>query len=214
MGWSHSSLKMYETCARQYHAIRILKQYPRQESDATLYGTEVHAAAEEYTTNGTPIPEKYGFMRPIVEALMSKQGDKFAELELALDVNLQPCAWESPKAWVRGIIDLLILDGDLAWILDYKTGNDKYPDKDQLALMSLLTFAYYPEVQRVNAALLFVVKDSMVKAKYKRSDIDKLWWDYRERVSKMESDKVWNPRQSGLCKKWCPVLSCEINGRH
>jgi hypothetical protein len=77
-------------------------------------------------------------------------------------------------------------------------------------------FAHYPEVQQVNSALLFVVKNSMIKHKVKREDVDKLWWEYRERVSRIEAshaNEVWNPKQSGLCP-WCPVKTCEFHPNH
>ena len=114
-----------------------------------------------------------------------------------------------------GIIDLLILDEEnkTAWVVDYKTGSDKYPDRDQLELMALLTFAHYPQVEQVNAALLFVVKESIVKHKIAVDSMDKILWEYRERVSRIEAcheNNVWNPKQSGLCP-WCPVVECEFN---
>jgi RecB family exonuclease len=152
----------------------------------------------------------------MIDALLAKEGEKSVEIQMALDINLQPVEWFSKAAWVRGIADLLILDGEIAWVVDYKTGSNKYPDRNQLDLMSLLVFAHYPEVQQVNSALLFVVKNSMIKHKVKREDVDKLWWEYRERVSRIEAshaNEVWNPKQSGLCP-WCPVKTCEFHPNH
>jgi hypothetical protein len=152
----------------------------------------------------------------MIDALLAKEGEKSVEIQMALDINLQPVEWFSKAAWVRGIADLLILDGEIAWVVDYKTGSNKYPDRNQLDLMSLLVFAHYPEIQQVNSALLFVVKNSMIKHKVKREDVDKLWWEYRERVSRIEAshaNEVWNPKQSGLCP-WCPVKTCEFHPNH
>ncbi len=152
----------------------------------------------------------------MIDALLAKEGEKSVEIQMALDINLQPVEWFSKAAWVRGIADLLILDGEVAWVVDYKTGSNKYPDRNQLDLMSMLVFAHYPEVKQVNSALLFVVKNSMIKHKVKREDVDKLWWEYRERVSRIEAshaNEVWNPKQSGLCP-WCPVKTCEFHPNH
>jgi hypothetical protein len=178
----------------------------------------LHLAAELYAKNGTPIPPQFAFIQPVVDALLSKKGDKYPEYEMALDENLNVVGWKADNVWVRGIADLLIIDEEegIAWCIDYKTGSDKYPDKNQLDLMALMVFKHFPTVTEVRGALLFVVKNSMVKHTVKKEDEEALWWKYRERVASIAGcmdTGVWRPKQSGLCKKWCAVLTCEYNGR-
>lgn len=216
--WSHSALKDFEGCQRRYHEVKVLKNYPFQDTQATLYGKEVHKAAEDYVREGTPIPEAYAYMKPIVDKLLEKRGRKLPEYEMGIKADLTPCEFMSPDVWVRGIADLLIIDDDglTAWVIDYKTGNDKYPDRDQLILMSLMVFAHFPHIRQVNSALLFVVKNSMVKHKMSIDDRDFHWWRYRERVAKLSncfSTNVWNPTSTPLCG-WCPVKTCEFNPKH
>ena len=120
---------------------------------------------------------------------------------MALTHDLQVCDWKSKDAWARGIADLLIIDDEnmTAWVVDYKTGNDKYPDRDQLRLMSLMVFKHFPHIRKVNSALLFVVKNSMVKHSMTVDEADAEWWRYRERVAKIEasvSNDVWNPTRT------------------
>lgn len=214
--WSYSALKEYESCPRKYYEVNVLKKHKFQETEQTRYGKELHKAAERYVKGG-PLSAQFEFMKPMLDALKQKQGTKHTELKLALDVDLNPCDWfDKDKVWTRGIVDLLILDGELAWVVDYKTGSNKYPDKDQLELMSLLIFAHYPEVKKVRSALIFVVKESILKHKVLVEEAETLWWDYRERVAKIEaahSSNVWNPQQSGLCP-WCPVKTCEFHPDH
>lgn len=214
--WSHSALKEYESCPRKYYETTVLKKYKFQETEQTRYGKELHKAAERYVKGG-PLSAQFKFMQPTLDALKAKPGTKHTELKLALDTDLAPCDWfDKERVWVRGIIDLLILDGDTAWVVDYKTGSNKYPDKDQLELMALLTFAHYPEVKKVKAALLFVVKESMYPHKVVSEDAASIWWDYRERVAKIAAaheNNVWNPQQSALCP-WCPVKTCEFHPEH
>jgi hypothetical protein len=57
--WSHSSLKDYEGCARRYHEVKVLNNYPFQETEQTRYGKELHKAAEDYVKDGTPIPKQW-----------------------------------------------------------------------------------------------------------------------------------------------------------
>lgn len=216
--WSHSSLKDFEGCARRYHEVKLLKKYPTPETEQIKYGKELHKAAEDYVRDGTPIPEQFAFVKPTIDALMTKSGRRYPEFEMALTENLTPCGFKDDAVWVRGIADLLIVDDDnlTAWVVDYKTGNNKYPDVGQLELMSLMVFANFPHVRQVNSALLFVVKETMVKAKMMVEEAPAAWQRYRERVAKLAAchdNDVWNPNQTPLCG-WCPVRSCEFNPKH
>jgi hypothetical protein len=209
--WSHSSLKDFEGCPKRYHEVKVLKRFPFKETEQIRYGNEVHKAAEKYTLTGEKTPG-YDFMWPIIDALLEKPGKKFGEQKMALTRDLDPCDWFAPNVWVRGIADLLIIDDEnqRAWIVDYKTGNDKYPDTDQLDLMALMTFAHYPRIKVVHSALLFVVKNSVVKSKTFIDDSSMLWVKYRERVGRIDEahrTKVWNPTPTPLCR-FCPVTDC------
>ena len=216
--WSHSSLKDFEGCARRYHEVKVLKKYPFQETEATRYGNQVHESLEFYIRDGKEIPPEHSQFKPVVDKLLAKPGRKLAEQEMALTVDLKPTDWKAKDVWVRGIADMLILDDDnfTAWVVDWKTGNDKYPDRDQLVLMSIMVFEHYPHIRKVNSALLFIVKNSMVKMQMTREQKDAAWWRYRERTARLEAsfaNDVWNPTQTPLCK-WCQVTGCEFNPNH
>ena len=216
--WSHSSLKDYEGCAKRYQEVKVLKNFPFIENDATRYGTEFHKAAEDYIQDGVVLPEQFNFAKATLDALIAKPGRKMCELQMALTTDLKPCDWKSKDAWVRGIADLIIVDDEnmTAWVVDYKTGNNKYPDREQLKLMSLMVFAHMPHIRKVNSALLFVVKDDMVRHAMTLDQADAEWWQYRERVARIEQAHdagVWNPRPSPLCP-WCPVTTCTHHPKH
>lgn len=218
ISFSHSSLKNFEGCARRYHEVAVLKKHPFTDTTATIYGKQLHEAAELYVRDNTPIPTQFAFIEPTLVALMSKPGRKLPEQKMALSVDLKACDWMDKKAWVRGIADLLIIDDDnlTAWVIDYKSGSSKYPDRDQLTLMSLMVFQLYPHIRTVKSALLFVVKNDMVRMRMHRDEVEDGWWKYRERVAKLEasfSNGVWNPTQTPLCG-WCPCKSCEFNKKH
>ena len=213
--WSHSSLKDYEGCPRRYHEVKVLSNYPFTDTDATIYGKELHEAAEFYIAKDQPLPTQFEFIKDTLDALKAMPGRKLCEHEMGLTQTLQPCGFNDPKVWVRGIADLLIINDDnlTARVVDYKTGNNKYPDREQLKLMALMVFAHFPHIRRVSGALLFVVKNDMVKAVYDHDEIEQHWWDYRERVARIEQAHetgVWNPKPTPLCG-WCPVKTCEHN---
>lgn len=214
--WSFSKIKAFEQCPKQFYYEKVLKLYPFVETDATRYGTEFHTAAEEYIRDGKELPKQFLFAKSVLDSLNAKQGEKLCELKLGITEDLEPCDFFADDVWFRGIADLIILDGDLAWVIDYKTGKSaKYADKGQLELMALSVFAHYPQVKKVRAGLLFVISNDLIKDQYMDVDANDLWrkWLTKYESMKLASDKdVWNPHPSGLCRRHCPVTECPHNG--
>ena len=215
---SYSKVKAYETCPLKYYETQVLKNYPRVDTEATLYGTQVHEQAELFIKDGRPLDEAFKFMRPTVDTLAAMPGRKFPEYEMAVREDLTPCAFNDEDYWCRGIADLVIVDDEnlTARVFDYKTGNNKYPDTDQLMLMALLIFKHFPHIRKVTGGLLFVVKGTVTKYRVNRDQEKNLWWRWRERVSRIDAAAacgVWNPKQSGLCRQYCEVTTCSFNGR-
>ena len=216
--WSFSKIKAFEQCPKQFYHEKILKQYPVVESDAMRYGTDFHLACEEHIRDGKDLPAKYSYAQGAMDSLNAKQGRKLCEEKLGLTADLEPCGFFDDDVWFRGIVDLVIVDDDVAWVVDYKTGKSaKYADKGQLELMALTVFAHFPSVQTVKAALLFVVCTAIVKDTYHRASSSTLWEKWLSKYGKMQSaadNDVWNPRTSGLCRRHCAVLECVHNGRN
>jgi hypothetical protein len=213
--WSHSALKDFEGCARRYHEVKVLKRYPFKDTAQTLYGKDVHKAIEDYGKASVALPAAFAQYKPVVDAVLAKPGRKYFEYEMGVTTDLKPCGFKDDNVWVRGIADFVSVDDEnlTAWVVDWKTGNDRYPDTDQLLLMGLMLFAHFPHLRRVNSALMFIVKGSMVKHQLDRDGEAGAWQRYRERVAKIEAahaHDVWNPKQSPLCG-WCPVKTCEFN---
>jgi len=209
--WSYSSLKQYQNCPKQYYEIRVAKNYIVKENEAMMYGKEVHTALENYVKEGVELAKNYQRFKPIVDALISIPGDKYPEFEMALTHGKEPCAFDNEDRWVRGIADLLIVDGMNAHIIDYKTGSNKYPDPKQLRLMALMTFCHFPDVQKIKAGLIFIMKNSFVNEEYHRKDMDKSWAMFEQPLKRLEysyDNDVWEANPTPLCG-WCSVDSCE-----
>ncbi len=217
--FSHSSLKDFQNCPRKYYEVKVLEKYPREETEATAYGTQLHEQCELHIRDGRPLDQNFRFLQPVLDKLKAMPGRKYPEYEMALTKDLRVCNFHAPDRWVRGIADLIIVDDDnlTARVFDYKSGSDKYPDTSQLELMALMIFKHFPHIRSVSGGLLFVLKNSVRKCKVELDMQDKMWWKYREEVARIEqahATGVWNPKQSGLCRKWCPVLDCSFNGRN
>ncbi len=214
--WSYSRIKSFEQCPKQFYHLKIARDYKEPYTDAMRYGTEAHAVAEDFINDDKPIPNKFNFMKPVLEALKARDGEKHCEMKMGLTRGLEPCSFSSKQVWWRGIVDLVIINGEKAWIVDYKTSRSaKYADKGQLELMALATFKYFPKIKTINAGLLFVISNNFIKETYTDDMIPALWkkWlDSYERMEVAHSNNVWNAHPSGLCKRHCVVLECIHNG--
>jgi len=213
---SYSSIKDFEGCPRRYHEVRILKKFKSKDTDATLYGTAVHKAFEDYVRDGEELPAKYSQFKRFVEPLAKLEGTILCEEKMAIRADFSPCGFFDKDVWFRGIPDYLHINkaGTVARVADYKTGkSSRYADPGQLELLSAMIMAYYPEVQVVKGVLLFVVVGDVIKAEFRRDKFPEIMSKWAGRANDIEAavdHGVWNPRSSALCR-FCPVHSCEYN---
>ena len=216
--WSYSALKTFETCPRKYQAEKVTKEVPFVQGEKAIYGEQLHKAAEEYIRDGTPIPQRFIFVKEYLDKLKAYRGEKFCEMKLGVkkvDGRLEACDYYDPEVWFRGIADLVIVNGTRARILDYKTGEAKYADLRQLALMAAALFLKYPELEKIKTMLLFVTKDDHRKQDFSAEYGLSIFSELHGLLSALEEaykSDVWNPRPNGLCRKWCNVTSCPHQG--
>jgi hypothetical protein len=219
VAWSYSSIKTFDQCPKKYFHLRIKKDFKDEDSTATIYGKELHSAAEEFIKSGTPIPPRFSFIAPTLEALNNIGGEKHCELKLGVakrDGKFAPCDFFAKDVWWRGIADLLIVNKEkrTAYLVDYKTSkNAKYADTKQLDLLAGAVFVHYPEVVEIKSALLFVVSNEIVKKKHeyimKTSYMNSMEPELIRLEAAIKND-VWNPVSGPLCR-FCPVTGCAHN---
>jgi RecB family exonuclease len=215
---SHTSIKEFEQCPRKFEAKRILKLYPYEQSEAARYGDEVHKALEDYTNLGAPLPEQHAQFLPVIQAVLAKPGRHKAELSVGVRRDLSPCDFFDKKVWLRGKIDHIAVDDEdlKAWVVDWKTGKNKYPDFDQMTLMSLFTFAHYGHLRQVNSAIIFLLYKDLKKSRMVIDDVEKQWWKLKEKTAKIEKAievGQFPPKPGPLCP-WCEHTACEHHPKH
>ena len=213
--WSYSSIKTFDQCPKKYFHLKVVQDVKDEGNEASRYGNDAHAAAEAYIKDGTPIPDTYAVMRPVVEALSKFPGDKHTELRLGIkrtDNGFEPCGFFDKDVWYRGIVDLLIVKGKTAYLIDYKTGkNAKYADMKQLDLMAGAVFIHFPNVVRIKSGLAFVVSNEFPKKDHARENLNQYLAVFDDQLDQLEAamdNGIWNAKTSPLCG-WCPVTTCE-----
>ena len=221
--FSYSSLSQFITCPKQYEAHKVLKYIPFTDTTATIYGKEVHTAAEVYIRDGVAIPEKYNYIKSYLDTLNNIKGDKYCELELGIALregNYEECDFNADDRYWRGIADLVIVDEEdhKAYIIDYKTGKSaKYADTKQLALLAAAVFLKYPTIKTIKGMLLFVVSKEIIKEDYEYDKRFAIFDKLKEVLMQREvayGTGIFNTKPNGLCRQWCQATRCVHNGRY
>ena len=212
--WSYSSLKTFQQCPKKYYHLKIAKDVKDEGSEATIYGQELHKAAEDFIKDGTPLPPQFAFMQESLDALNKIPGEKHCELKMGIakrDGKYVACDFFAKDVWWRGIADLVIINGDTAYSVDYKTSkNAKYADTKQLDLVASALFTHFPQLKTIKSALMFVISKDFIKkehtSEFKYAYLSHFNFDLMRIETAMKTD-VWNAVSSPLCP-YCPVKTC------
>lgn len=215
--WSYSSLDLFKQCPHKYYRLKVKKDIVEPQQEHLFYGLAVHKAAEDYIKDGTPIPAEHAEILEPIKKLKAMRGEKLCEYRMGLTRNLTPCKFGAKDVWWRGIADLIVIQDDKAYVVDYKTSkSSKYADMKQLEILSLAMFKHFPKLRRIKAGLLFVVANDFVKTEFEPESSRVLWTKWMEDTSRLEKAvelNVWNPRPNFTCNGWCPVKDCVHNGK-
>jgi hypothetical protein len=211
--WSHSALDDFKNCPRAYHEKKVLKSVVETKGEATIWGEVVHKHFEDFLTDGVALPPEVAMHEPFLLRLLDMPHQhRFVEERIALDRNADPCEFFHDNVWYRGVIDFGVVNGEHARLVDHKTG--KHHSKfGQLKLFALWVFAKYPEVQSARCEYYWTQTMTLNGETYTREQVPQLWAgfipDLKQYADAFKTD-TWQPRQSGLCRGWCPVTDCEF----
>jgi len=221
--WSFSRLKNFEVCPKRYYETDVLKKYNDGEgNDQLQWGDRVHKVmAARCADNVALPPEMPAHYELWAQRVLSGGGDIFVEQELAIDQNFGPAPWfgerdgSGPQPWFRSKVDFLKKQGQIALLVDWKTG--KILDESfQLALSCACAFAKWPDLDAIRAAYVWLKEDAESSDTILRSDMPNLWRTLWPRISKLASahqSMDFPPTPSGMCRSWCKVTSCPNHGK-
>jgi len=205
---SFSAIKLYENCPKRYYHQRVTKEVQDTGGEASKYGERIHEFLEQRLVNNTPLPveaEKYEVICKTVEN-MARGGELHAERQLTLTENLTPTSWFADDAWLRSILDVLILKGDTAVVVDWKTGKRR-PDFTQLEMFALQVWKHFPEVVTIKTSFVWLKDMAMDSEEFSREQSDEMWSNLLSRINRIYQSaehENWPAKPSGLCR-FCPA---------
>lgn len=209
---SYSSIKQYENCPYRYFRQRIVKDIVDEGGEASKYGERVHSFLEN-RLKGTDLPSEVASYEPLCKSIeaIAEGGTLLVEQELTLNDELKPTGWWDADAWLRSKLDVLVLRGNHAYVMDWKTGKRK-ADFFQMQLFAVQVLKHYPDIQHVHTSLVWLKNMEMDTEVYSRPNTNAVWADIMQRIHRiyqsLEHDN-WPAKPSGLCR-FCPARhSCD-----
>lgn len=212
--WSYSVLKNFETCPKRYYHYNVMKDVVEPQTDQLRDGNRLHHVFDE-RLKGKPLPLGFAQFENMLGRIVAAPGETHSEQKLAITSSFTPTTWFGNGAWFRGVIDCTKINGPVASIFDWKTGKPA-EDLTQLQLLAATIFIHAPQVERVKAGLVFVGHNHVEPAEFVRDDTKEIWGEILPRVRQVERARQaqeFPPKPSGLCKKYCAVVSCPYHGR-
>jgi len=217
--WSYSKLKNYDSCPKRHFHVDLAKDFKEDDSEALMYGNAVHDMLAKYISKGTPIPamhapdlQKWG---DYAITFLHRGMKLLVEQKLAIAADFTPSEFFGPRAWYRGVADVVAVKGPIAIVLDWKTGKI-LDDSQQLALTAACIFAHYPSVFRVRTEFVWLKDQCTSGADFNRDDMPAMWagiWPRITELKQAHDTASYPPKPGFLCRKYCPVTTCSHHGQ-
>lgn len=220
--WSYTKFRDSRTCLRKLKEVTIDKNFKEEYSDALREGDSLHGAFERYVSKGAPLPTGWKYLQDWADDAARKitqhQITRVAA-EYGITRDFKPTGYYANNVWLRVKLDQLDLfpngDKTLARVIDFKNGTPK-DDPIQLAIYAAVVFIHYPDVIGVRTEYWWIKIKEKTHELFRPEDIKELWAELLPELAKMEEAQEKNsypPRKNGLCKAYCPVTTCEYNGK-
>lgn len=232
--WSYSKLKNFETCPKRHYEVDVAKHFKDEEGEQLAYGNALHKEMAARLSSRTPLSAvfaRHEHWAQRVEHIRDAHGAELhVERKLAITREFAPCEFFDRRVdvWFRGVGDVILLipAERHAVVLDWKTGK-VLEDSQQLALTAQCILSHHPEIQWVTAMFIWMQHNAETTEHFTRGSdgahhgvdvqsMPRMWIDIWPRVQAMENAHVsmnYPATPSGLCKRYCPVTSCEYHGR-
>jgi hypothetical protein len=213
---SYSAIKLYENCPYRYFRQRITKDVVDEGGEASKYGERVHEYLEHRLKSNKLLPQDVAHYEPLCASVekIAAGGELLIEHELVLTDNLTPTGWWDTDAWLRSKLDILVLNGTLANVMDWKTGK-RNADQFQMQLFAAQVFKHFPDIETVKTSLVWLKTMEMDTETYYRTQTNDLWADVMKRIQRiytsLDNDN-WPMRPSGLCR-FCPARHDCVSAR-
>lgn len=207
---SYSSLHTYENvCPYKYYRQYVVRDLPYVETPERKAGNIAHDALA-LRIGGKPLPADLQHLERWA-APFDGRGAK-AEGKVGVTRQGRPTGFFDKDVWLRGAIDVSIVQAPHAMIFDWKNGKSKWVKRFELDVHAVLLHARYTALTSIQAQYVYL-EENKLSERYDCSDTRGTWQTINEIVGKIETDKKsgeFEKRKNPLCG-WCECFNCEHN---
>jgi hypothetical protein len=212
--WSYSALTTYELCPKKYFHLYVAEKgtperVKDEDSSFSADGKIVHDAMKKRVCDGVEFDLPLRHYEPMAKKFAKAPGKKYGEMKLALTREFEPCGYFDKTVWVRVVIDLSIVQGSTAIVVDWKTGKVK-DDPTQMALNAAVLARWMPEIAEFKTLFVWLQSSEITPKNYTPEQFTPVWNGLMPRVAKIEQARKiteFPATPNRLCG-WCPVKSC------
>ena len=213
--WSHSTLKVFETCAYRSYIAKV-KRISEDYGPAAKRGSEIHDQAEKYVDGRlTEFPDTLSKFTSQFERLKKLYDEGKAELEgeWGFTIEWEACHWMAKNVWARIKLDAIVHEDDTsARVIDYKTGRqfgNEISHGQQALTYAIGSFLRYPDLQYVQTELWYLDHGTVTEQSYTRDQALLFLPKLHERAIVMTTAEKFPPNPSKTNCKWCSYKNGE-----
>lgn len=207
--YSFTLLNTYRNiCPYQMKRRYIDKAFPYEETPAMAFGNKVHLAMEHRVGGGKPLPQDMHQWEKFAAPFYNAKAK--AEMKLGMTKDGQPCDFFAANVWLRGKLDVTLVNGNAAMLFDYKTGSKPREDPFELEVQALLLNAKFPSLISISGCYIWL-KENRIGQKHDVSHTRDTFTYVQRIAADIEqnlADNEFEQRRGGLCD-WCPCDDCE-----
>lgn len=207
---TYTMLQCYDDiCPHQCFRRYIAKDVPFVKTPEMEFGNEVHSAMEYRVGGGKPLPASMSHWEPFAAAFDGKGAKTEMQIGLSSKGTIVDY-FKGVDLKYRCKIDLHIVNGNKAYLADWKSGSGKYEKPLELQIQAMFLHAKYPQLETIKGNYVWL-KENRTGQVYDLSNTQATWQWCEETVAKIQADRArgeFEKRRGPLCG-YCPVEDCE-----
>jgi CRISPR/Cas system-associated exonuclease Cas4 (RecB family) len=224
--WSYSTYNNFNRCPKRVYLEKVLKvpQPPLVIPEGKLEhpmsrGNRIHESAELYITDDLELIPELEQFRLNFEAMrrLKSSSEIFIEVEgdWAYTENWEVTNWRSDNAWLRMKADMILVKGDEAILIDYKSGKrygNEISHMTQAQLYQMCAFIRFPELENIVVEFWYTDVGGITKANFTR-DFGMQFLPIMEKKGREVTEEInFNPKPSSYACGYCPYGTEQGNG--
>lgn len=211
--WSYSLLDAFRNkCPLSAQAMYIDKTVPYVETPERKEGNDGHEALNLRVGAKKPLPDAFRYCETFAKPFDGRE--VITENWYYVDANGNACDRFAKNKFGHGKLDLVLIDGDRAFLNDWKFGkhNPKYETPYELEVNAVLLKAKYPHLKTIKGTYTYT-KAGVISEIYDLSHVQDTWNDICQTMRTIYNYRAigeFPKKKSPLCA-WCHRYDCSDN---